>query len=135
MKGPGRDDGPNGVNGPDPHGDDLNPFEFVIPDDIRELDDEVRAYRREQRRSRRRTMLAHLLQTRRWRRYGLSGPLVVAVLIVVAMVGSMLAFLGPRPSPRPQRLPLAMTTVAAGLPGSLLPDVQVITLGTPVSAR
>jgi hypothetical protein len=133
----GRDDGgTNGVNEPgDAHDDDLTSLDFDIPDDIRELDHDVRLYRRQQQWARRRSVVSRMLFIHRWRRYGLSVPLVIAVLLVVTLVGSMLTFLGPHPSPRPGRLPLAQVSAAAGTPGGLLPDVSVNAHGMRVSAR
>lgn len=65
------DDGRDREDGRD---DDLAAFDFVIPDDLRELDDEVRAYRREQRREQRRERLRRFLLVHRWHRAGLSAP-------------------------------------------------------------
>jgi hypothetical protein len=124
MSSPDRDDGMGGGAG-DAHDDHFSPLDFVIPDDISELDAEVRAYRREVRRARRREFRRHLLFTRRWRRYGLSGPLVVLILVLVSLIGSMMAFLAPQVSPRPPRRPLAVSAAAVGQPGGLLPDTTV----------
>lgn len=104
------------------------PDGVVVPDDLSSLDDEVAAYRRERAAQRRHDLLSRMLLTRRWYRYGLSGPLVVAVLLVVAVGGAMLSFLAPSPGQRPGTAalaPLARTARAVGQRGGLLPDVTV----------
>ncbi|KWW98034.1 hypothetical protein C3Y87_17780 [Carbonactinospora thermoautotrophica] len=123
------DDGRDREDGRD---DDLAAFDFVIPDDLRELDDEVRAYRREQRRERlRRFLLVH-----RWHRAGLSAPLFVLVLLLVGFVGSMMALIGPTASPPSSRGPLARgDQTPAGQQGGLLPAVDVKVRGDVRPAR
>jgi len=106
------------------------PVELEIPDDARELDPEVRAYRRQLRRSRMRVRLRRLLFTRRWNRYGLSGPLVTAILLLVAIVGSLTILLGPRFPGQPPRAPLATNPSAApGEVGGLLPPISLTIAG------
>jgi hypothetical protein len=118
MNVPGRDD-----EGP-------LPWDVVIPDDISELDAEVHAFHREVRRERRRAWWMRHLFTRRWNRYGLSGPIVVLVLAGVALVGSLLALLGPRPSPPPALRPLSRDVQAPpGEVGGLLPATEVVVRG------
>ena len=115
--------------------DDLPPLAVVVPDDIRELDHEVAAYHRERRRSARRTRIHRLFLTRRWARYGLSGPIVVIVLILVAFVGSLMALFPPEP-PRPlPKQPLATSAIAPGKVGGLVPDLRVQVGDRTVSAR
>lgn len=107
---------------------------MVVPDDARELEsDRLRWLAEQERRTplpgqeRRRTdrwpaadrpgdgepaprlppVLRRLLLTRRWYRYGLSGPLVVVVLVMVAGVASLAVFLAPRLPPGPPARALA----------------------------
>ena len=122
--GAGGDEEPAGGDGR-PGRDD--PLVLEIPDDARELDADVRAYRRELRRSRLRGRLRRLLFTRRWNRYGLSGPLVTAILILVALVASLAVLFAPRPQVPMQRAPLATRPSASpGAVGGLLPPVSLV---------
>ncbi len=97
---------------------------IVIPDDLRELDADVRALHRERRAQARGAGLRRLFLTRRWREYGISGPIVIGVLLVVAgMASLMLMFPARRPTAGP--VPLATGVRAAGEEGGLMPDVTV----------
>jgi hypothetical protein len=73
--------------------------------------------------------LPGFLTTRRWGKYGLSGPLVVAVLVVVGVLGSFMTVLRPNVASAPGPLPLAnaQASVLPGGSGGLLPaaDVQL----------
>jgi hypothetical protein len=127
---------PSSGHEPDDWG--LPRIDVVIPDDARELDHDLEIWRREERWRRRRERLATLFQTQRWRRYGMSGPLVVTVLLVVALFGSLLALLGPRTLPlvnRPIAAPVGRATAAPGHIGGLLPDVTLTTSSGDVSVR
>ena len=77
ASGPGRDDG------------SLPPVNIVIPDDARELDRDVLAYRREQRAKRRRDRIMRLFGP--LRRRGLGGPASILPLIATCVALSMLA--------------------------------------------
>ena len=103
------------------------------PDDARELAFEAEALRRERAASRRRQRWSRWLRTRRWERYGLSGPLVTAVLCVVAMLGALFVVLGPRPQGRLTERPLAGGRV--GGEGGLLVDAPLQVGSAEVSAR
>lgn len=92
---------------------------IVVPDDLSALDEEVRAYRKERARLRRQSLLARLFLTRRWYRYGLSGPIVVAVLLVVGLGGALLSFLAPTPGQRPVSRPLEPLAAAPGRMGTV----------------
>jgi hypothetical protein len=139
---------------PDPsgHHDDLDDGNgiadgqlFVVPDDASALDADRDAYYRE---------LADLElagaadglaapdqappggRSRRFEVRGLSAPLVTAVLLVVAMVGSLMTVLAPRNAPAPAARPLATSTVQpAGAVGGLLPDVTLSVGPVQVLAR
>jgi hypothetical protein len=99
-----------------------------VPDDARELARDVEAWRREQRWLRRRRWLERILLTRRWQEHGISGPLIVAILVAVASLGATISLLTPRelrtPAP-PVALTLAAPTAAPGTVGGLLPDVSL----------
>ncbi|MGH3329444.1 MAG: hypothetical protein ACRDPT_16910 [Streptomycetales bacterium] len=124
----------SGRNG---HDDGPGPFnEIAIPDDASELDDEIRAYRREIRHRRAVEGLQRLARTRRWYRHALSGPVVVLALLGVALIGSLVALLTPDEPQRPIRQPLA--TASAAVPnqeGGLLPREEVLVEGAPRSPR
>jgi hypothetical protein len=98
---------------------------FVVPDDISELEPEVEAVRRELPPRSRRARLLRIFQTRRFRRYGLSGPLVVAVLLVVLFFASLVFLLLPSAPPSPEAVPLSGSTARPGVPGALVPDVAL----------
>jgi hypothetical protein len=139
---------------PDPSGrhDDLEAggLAFLVPDDARALDADREAYLRElaelQGAARPedpqpamtppRSLLARVGRTRRWQAYGLSGPLVTAVLLVVALVGSLMTVLAPRNAPAPAARPLAATgTRPPGEVGGLLPDATLSVGPVEISAR
>jgi hypothetical protein len=140
----------------DRHDDASDGLLFIVPDDARALDADREAYLREladqapptlsdrvalpsvspQPRltprppvpptTHRAPWLPRLARTRRWEAYGLSGPLVTAVLLVVALVGSLMTILAPRNAPAPAARPLATTSLQpAGSVGGLLPDVTL----------
>jgi hypothetical protein len=120
------------------------PAGVVVPDDARALEGDRSAWLQLQRRGERhrrwdRRWRAVLL-TRRWERYGLSGPLVVAVLVLVALLGAMVTVLGPSHPDRPASAPLApggaaTAQGAAGGEGSLLPDLELRTATSTRSLR
>lgn len=118
---------------------DVEPTEpsEVVPDDPRELELDVRAWRRERAAAARRGRIDRLLRTRRWRRYGLSGPLVAGVLILVAVFGSFLALLVPGGGrDRAARRPLDRAAPSpAGAIGGLLADRPLRVNGVERPAR
>ena len=101
---------------------------FVVPDDISELEPEIRAVRGElpmaEERSRR-ARLGRIFETPRWQRSGLSGPLVAVVLLAVLAFASLVFLLRPATPPSPTPRPLAKPTVAPGVAEALLPDLAV----------
>ena len=110
--------------------DDL--LHIVVPDDLRELDAEVAAYRREleaARRSERRQRWRHRF-TPSWARGGLPSPIFTAVLLVIATTGLLLSVFAPVSQERSRQTvisPLAHPKQAPGTVGGLLPDVQLVT--------
>jgi hypothetical protein len=106
---------------------DDGPFsldDIVVPDDARALEADLRALQRERRAQTRQARLGRLLFTRRWQRYGLSGPIVVAVLVLVTSFASLMLLFQPRrPAARP--LPLATGVRGTGQEGGLVPDLTL----------
>lgn len=100
---------------------------WQVPDDARDLQRDVEALHRERRAARRRARLRRLMFTRRWDRYGLSGPLVVAILLVVGVFGGMMTLLRPSFPAESGAEPLARPTVPPGSLGGLLPEGPVTT--------
>ncbi len=101
-----------------------------VPDDARDLERDRVALERERAAARRRARLRRLVLTRRWETHGVSGPLIVACLALVAVAGSGLALLVPRGTPdRPRATPLASPAVSPGLRGGLLPDAVLAGAG------
>jgi hypothetical protein len=97
---------------------------FAVPDDISELDSDVEQLRSELA-AQRRTRLQRLLETRRWQQYGLSGPLIVVVLLVVLFFASLVFLLVPVPPRSPEPQPLARSALGPGTAGALLPDLAL----------
>ncbi len=99
---------------------------LVVPDDISELEAEVTALRRERAQAAPpRSLLRGIVETRRWRRYGLSGPLLVIVLMVVLLFASLVFLLLPASPRSPRVRPLAHPRAPVGQPGALLPDLAL----------
>lgn len=109
---------------------------WQAPDDASELALDELALQRERQARRRRSRLESLFKTRRWHRYGLSGPLVVVVLLIVAVFGGLLALVLPSTQPRQQPEPLAAAPAAApGSVGGLLPEGVVRAKGGDLPIR
>jgi hypothetical protein len=91
--------------------------DVVVPDDISELDAEVRAWHRERRARARRE---------RWRRLAsprsVTGPLMIVVLLLVAGFTSLVVLFQPR---RPTAQPAPLATPGAAGTRRVLPDVLV----------
>ena len=113
---PGRDDG------------NLPPVNIVIPDDARELDRDVLAYRREQKAKRRRQRLLRLLRPFRIREFGGHAaiiPLIAACLAISLVGGALLSVAtmgpasaptlsGPQTSPQPSISPADLGALPEG---------------------
>ena len=100
---------------------------IVIPDDLRELADEVVQVQAELAV----TPSKASLRSWRWQRSGLSGPLLALILFLVAAIGSLMVVVLPKPSRPPRREPLASSTVAVGVAGGLVPAISLAGDGSP----
>lgn len=133
----------------DGHDTDPRDLGFDIPDDASALESDRLRYLDEQARGVGRADgpdwsvrepgpgLPTWFQTRRWHKYGLSGPLVIAVLLAVAIVGSLMTVLRPDVSSAPTALPLSEPVAGAanGTVGGLMPEAVVTLDGVPLSLR
>ena len=108
----------------------------VVPDDLRELQDDIEAYHRELRTAARRRRFERLTSTRAWRRLIFPITVTTGLLAVAAVVFAVLTVGQPDPGHRPVATATASAPAAAvGRPGGLLPDVQVSTANGPMSIR
>lgn len=103
----------------------LPEVDVVIPDDARELDRDVLAYRREVRQRRRRERWRRL--GRPFTRYGIAAPFIASAVLVALISGVLMTVISPRPNPRAVQVPptgpqrLRPGDVGAGLPtGSVI---------------
>lgn len=99
--------------------------DVVVPDDPRDLAAEAEQVRAELRARREGPGLSSVFRTRRWRRFGLSGPLVTLVLVVVASFASLVVVILPTSPTSPRGAPLADPSVGAGRVGGLVPPAQL----------
>jgi hypothetical protein len=125
----------------EPERDDgsLPPVNIVIPDDARELDRDVLAYRREMRAQRRRQRFMRLL--RPFNRSGLGGPTAIVPLIALCLAlalvgGALLSVVTMNPANAPT-VTATPTPAQAGLPSGLtaLPTGNVLIAGRTVPVR
>ena len=115
-----------GRNG-DPQGDDygLPHIDIVVPDDARELDRDIIAYRREQRHQRRQARWRRLYGP--FTRFGLAAPIIAVALLIAVASGTLLTVFGPQSAPRVTNGPATQHPSArAGQIGGPLPDAQVV---------
>jgi hypothetical protein len=123
--------------GGEPDRDDfgLPPVDIEIPDDARDLDRDVQAYRRELRALRRQGRLGRLHAP--LTRDGLVLPLLAGCLAMVLISGVLLTLFSAGQSGAPQRSSSARPTQNASIspPASQLPDATVTTAGGPVRLR
>ncbi|MEU5876681.1 hypothetical protein [Spirillospora sp. NPDC047279] len=116
---------PDGDPEPDDYG--LPRVDVVVPDDARELEREVLAYRREERQRRRRARFRRLLSP--FSRFGVAVPIIAGALLIALLSGALMTAFGPRPAPRPTAsLADPTSTVPPGRPGGPLPsgDVAIV---------
>lgn len=116
---PGGMPGDDGYSDHGHDGDDLT--HFVVPDDIRELDPDLRAYYREQRVARRRATLRRLVGRSP---FGVALPVVVTIALVVATYSIVMLTVASDP-PSERGAQLAAPAIAPGKLGGLLPDVGI----------
>jgi hypothetical protein len=99
------------------HGDSddygLPKVDIVVPDDARELDRDVLAYRRELRQKRRRERWQRL--ARPFTRYGLAAPFIASAVLVALISGVLMTVVSPRPTDHAIQVP--PTGVARHRPG------------------
>ena len=118
----------------DPQGDDygLPHIDIVVPDDARELDRDVVAYRREQRQRRRRVRWRRVV--RPFIRYGVAAPIIAAAVLIAVISGTMLTVLGPHSVPRPTASPaVSRPSTRPGQIGGPLPDARITVDGKPAT--
>lgn len=106
------------------HGDHddygLPKVDVVVPDDARELDRDVIAYRREQRQQRRHERWQRL--GRPFTRYGIAAPFIASAVLIALISGVLMTVISPRPNPRTTQVPptgpqrLRPGDVGGGLP-------------------
>ncbi len=118
-----------------PDGGPLPELPVRVPDDARDLARDVEALRRERRAQARRARWSRFVVTGRYRRTGLSGALVLGVLLLVAVPATLLSLLTPRLSTQQQAAPLARPTVPPGQVGGLLPEVELSVRTGTLAAR
>lgn len=95
---------------------------LVIPDDIHELEADIRAYRREQRAVARRAVIHRVLFRTR---FGVTLPVVLGALVLAAIYSVVMLVVASPRSEAPPRTALATSTLAVGRVGGLLPDVTL----------
>ena len=124
--------------GGDPERDDygLPPVDIEIPDDARELDRDIQAYRRELRMQRRHRLVRRLGGP--LTRDGMVLPLLASCLALTLLAGTLLTmFTARRAVPRTLQTTSAprRSTPVVGQVGGLLPDSSVVIVGTGQSRR
>jgi hypothetical protein len=111
------------------HGDHddygLPKADVVVPDDARELDRDVIAYRRELRQERRRARWQRL--GRPFTRYGIAAPFIASAVLVALISGVLMTVVSPRPAPRTIQVPpTGPTRLRSGEIGGPLPPGTVV---------
>ncbi|MCP2337178.1 hypothetical protein [Actinomadura rupiterrae] len=114
---------PDGDSDHDDYG--LPRVDVVVPDDARDLERDVIAYRRELRQLRRRVRAQRLIGP--FARFGVAIPIITGALLIALISGVLMTALGTRPEPGPTRAALAPhPTGSPGQKGGYLPDVTVV---------
>jgi hypothetical protein len=116
-----------GLHGdPDDYG--LPKVDVVVPDDARELDRDVIAYRRELRQLRRRERWQRL--ARPFTRYGIAAPFIASAVLIALISGVLMTVVSPRPSPRAIQVPpTGPSRLRPGDIGGPLPTGDVVVAG------
>jgi hypothetical protein len=117
------------------HGDHddygLPKVDVVVPDDARELDRDVIAYRRELRQQRRRERWQRI--GRPFTRYGIAAPFIASAVLIALISGVLMTVISPRPGPRAiQVLPTGPQRLRPGDVGGGLPAGNLIYRHNPV---
>lgn len=112
----------------DPGSDDygLPRVDVVVPDDARELERDLLAYRREERQRRRRERLRRVFLP--LTRYGLAAPMIAGAVLIAIISGTLMTTLGPHsavPSVT-NTLPATQAPLRPGVAGAPLPSGQVV---------
>ncbi|MGI8868403.1 MAG: hypothetical protein ACR2F6_06015 [Mycobacteriales bacterium] len=94
---------------------------FVIPDDIRELDNDVRAYRRERRTARRRQHVSFIFGGHR----GFMVPMMLILTLIIGSYSAVVLIAGQAPPIGHGGERLASPQIAPGQRGGLLPALNV----------
>jgi hypothetical protein len=118
------------------HGDHddygLPHVDVVVPDDARELDRDVIAYRRELRQLRRRERWQRL--GRPFTRYGIAAPFIASAVLIALISGILMTVVSPRPNPRAVQVPpTGPIRARPGEAGGPLPDGKVVVGGRRVA--
>ena len=111
------------------HGDHddygLPKVDVVVPDDARELDRDVIAYRREVRQHRRHERWSRL--GRPFTRYGIATPFIASAVLIALISGVLMTVISPRPNPRTVQVPpTGPQRLRPGDVGGVLPAGNVI---------
>jgi hypothetical protein len=111
------------------HGDHddygLPKVDVEVPDDARELDRDVIAYRRELRQRRRHERWQRL--GRPFTRYGIAAPFIASAVLIALISGVLMTVISPRPNPRAiQAPPTGPQRSRPGYVGGGLPAGNVI---------
>ncbi|MCD0450239.1 hypothetical protein LO762_13705 [Actinocorallia sp. API 0066] len=116
------------------HDDDdygLPHIDVVVPDDARELDEDVAQWRREEKVRLRKARWAKL--TKPFKGWGLALPITVLVLLVAILSGTLMTLFGPRvPQPTTPAQPLVRPSAGVGSVDGLLPSAEVTVNGAPL---
>ena len=112
---------------------DEPPLDIQIPDDARELDRDVLAYRREQRAKRRRSLLRRLAGPFAGRATVM--PLLASILAVCLVAGAMLSVATFSPATAPAERTPKPTTAASTAPATSRPPASPTATGTSRASR
>lgn len=104
----------------------LPKVDVVIPDDARELERDVIAYRRELRQKRRRARWRRL--GRPFTRYGIAAPFIASAVLIALISGVLMTVISPRPARQTTQIPpTGPEPSEAGRVGGTLPSGELNT--------
>lgn len=116
-------------DGDDDYG--LPHVDVVVPDDARELDEDLALWRREEKTRLRRARWDRL--TKPFRGWGLALPMTILVLLVAVLSGTLMTVFGPRANrPTTPAQPLVRPSAGPGSVGGLLPSAELTVNGAPL---